>query len=254
MSINNSIYLALKDVISLDDERAYFGRYISSGEFTIVYKLDYPFVPQNIRDKFKSPVLVITADKGKMEILSSLINSNFYQPNFSDLEAEDLKSWLYENDFDTIEEANEECYEFRWSEYASDFDLYPFLSRISSEKGLNVFFMEEAEEVYYDPFIFEKIEDLFLNNIFSGNLNGNAGHFIKQLNQFKFDKNLVEEFKEHLGYSYNDFINLFKIVKRDILKACKTDVLSRSFLSLDLHDKQFIELDNKIYLSDAFIY
>ena len=85
-------------------------------------------------------------------------------------------------------------------------------------------------------------------------MHANSGYFIEQLNQFKFEKELVSELKESLNNEYLDFIKLFKIIKRDIIKACNTRVLSTAHLSLDLHSKQFIEIDNKVYLSDAFVY
>ena len=251
----SEIYTRLEEVIEIDEnERTYFGSYISSGEFSIVYKMDYPFVPQNIRDKFNSPVLIITSDQGKMEILSYLIDSNFYEPDFEKLQKESLDNWLYENDYSTIEEAEEDCEYFDWNTYVNEFDIYPLLRNISEELGLNVFFMEKAEEVSYTPFIFEKIENLFFDYVFSGNMHANSGYFIEQLNQFKFEKELVSELKESLNNEYLDFIKLFKIIKRDIIKACNTRVLSTAHLSLDLHSKQFIEIDNKVYLSDAFVY
>ena len=249
-----SIYSKLEKVIPLNHGESEFGRHLGSGEFTVVYKIDYPFVPHNIRDKFEEPVLVITADRGKMEILESLIDSNFYEPDFEEIKEEAMKEWLYEYDFSSLEEAEEYGEIFDWSTYASQFDIYPLLNNIYDELEFDCFFMERATEVSYSQFLFSRVSSFFIDHVFRGNVDGNPTFFIDSLNNFKFNKELVLEMKESLFDEYFEFIQLFKVIKRDIIKACKTEVLSNSYLSLDLHSKQFIELDKKVYLSDAFVY
>jgi len=242
------------------------GEIIASGVFTAVVDLDYLHI-KNFEDDInhlKDPVLILTTEPHKKDLISSVLGSEFVvdidiQKNIKQYE----KEWLFENGFDSIEEAEEEGFYFNYLDYISEeeFNIYPWLDYLNSEYYIYYFFTEKLEKYDIKSSEIDVSKEL-LNNFFPVNDQIHSSYFeyvtFDSSKLYSLIKTNIKENKHSSFYKLRKLgkreeikrgILLFKIVMRDIVKASKS--LS-SIVRPDIHLEQFVLHNGQPYCIDPF--
>ena len=230
------------------------GKFIGSGEYSAAIDIDWVFLNKIEELKgFKDPVLIISREVEKPFLVESIGNP-VWVPDFEKAREEAFKEWKEENQ-EYIDSGEMEENDFSWSEWASEFDILPYLEMISEEYGVIMFFTEKVEEYVVDPLILEacnKFLDMEVPELTRISiLEGISEEWIAE------GEDEEEVFKElNLPKSKREeVLNLWKIIVRDLKKMSWTilDNFGDYLVSLDLHDKQFVKVGDEIVLLDGFV-
>lgn len=229
------------------EEFVFFGKLIASGMYSSVFKVQYPYIPSKIEEMFKDPVLVISTEKHKEKLFHSLSGIKTFVPDYEKLEAEAREEWA--------EYANEDE-EFYWSEYAGEFNIYPFLSYIASEYDLTVFFTEKLSS---NVEIEDKKLDFVLDMITEHIPGKEKLSFYQHI-----DADIVALDTEEILEAYNlndtefeEYMKFYELTIRDIKKASKVlsaEVEKDIYVTVDIHEKQYLNTSNSIICADPFVF
>lgn len=242
--------------LDIDDEdnRVFFGKIIGNGAFSVVVRVDYPYICEEVKEKFDSAVLIITAEAEKEEIMKNLLN-NIHSIDVEKLRQSAIDDFLSDNGYETMEEAEEADLDYEYFEHISEFNLLPTFEKLT-EDGLSVFYMEQC--------VSETSEEInAASRIFQNETMG-----IDQPSSFfeDFSLGLTEEDVENslkrvgVHSSEGDFKTFIKkvyeiiiLTERDICKVAETLFnLGVNEVGLDIHDEQYLSYNGKVYCSDPF--
>ena len=253
--------LGLSDIVDIEDGQTFFGRVLGSGCYSIAIKVSNPYVCSNVSDLLEDPVLIITTEKEKIEIMKEL----FGEESVISIDLEKKynlakENWLDMSEFETEEEANLECYEFDYLVECNEFDLYNLFEKIA-EKDLFCFYMEACEDVKSSEakmigFLFDELGHCEFNTSFFEDFStgldiDDVANYINDYKSFLPDEDLS-------SVTFLDKVfNLLQVTERDIQKAAKR--LSKSLsdipsLALDIHSEQFLKFKGEIVCSDPFTF
>jgi len=250
----------LDEVLQLCNGETYFGKVLGSGAYSIAIKVDYPYIDSDVSEKLKDPVLIVTTEKEKVEIMKGLFGDDTVaEINIEAKYNEAKQNWLDVNGYETEEEANDDCYEFNYLEETNEFDLYPVFERIQ-ENNLFCFYMESAES-------FEEAETTVIGYIFSdlGHCEFNTAFFEDFSTGLEIEDvaKYIDDYRNYLPKEevksetfLNRVYDLMKITERDIMRVAKvlSDKIScMQSISLDIHPQQFLKINGQIVCSDPFV-
>lgn len=246
----------LTNIISIENnDRYYFGKILGGGFFSIAIKVDYPFLNSDVRDSLNSPVLIITTEKEKESIMREIFGNDKVcsidvDKNFNEAK----ENWLYENNFKTMEQGEEEGYEFFYDVEASDFDLHPLFQRLEDE-GLYVFYMENCEayssvESHIVSYLFQELGKLVYPPSFFENF---STGFTEEDILEKINNGEYAEIPKEDGEKFSKKIfSLLEKTERDISRIAKKLKDLTDNVSLDIHSEQYLSLNGYVVCSDPF--
>lgn len=204
------------------EEGSYFelGAIINHGYFSTVLKIDEYFLPKEIKNSFKNPVLIITVENKKEDLIRNTFG---------------LKTVNIDNE--TIMEN-------------LDSQLYRFLSNIRNVA--NFFFMEELEIVddlnYYSV---EFAEELF-KYLFSPE---GYGYEFKNINFNSYEKfggvkNIMKSNERFDKETVQEGLVLFDTIINDVSKSA--NIVENEKVYVDIHEEQFAKINGEIRMIDPF--
>ena len=230
-----------------------FGTIIGAGQYSAAIELYYDLIPSIIKKTLKEPILIITLEKEKMNLVQSVLGKDsIYEIDISKNREKDLRGWLDCHEFETEEEALENGFEFVWSEY--NYSIEPVLEFLESEGDLSFFFIEKGEPIDFskNELVEEVIE--YFDSYFpeSAIYSSTIEEYLEPLCLEEAKEDLKEKifFNEE---NIEEAIEILSIIKRDLIKMSKAESINGKLVSLDIHNQQFLNLNNEIYLIDAFI-
>jgi len=248
------------------DIRIDFGTILSAGQFTMVIRVDWPYVTDELRNKLKNPVLIISKESDKLNIMESLFPNKILKIDIEADKAEQFEWWLEEHEFDSEEayrEVEEEYpYEFQYGADMSDFNLNNMFDYFISEYDLNIFYMEEFETAS-SPEIDAALQIVcsekpgyYASDFIDFTLEVDSGNIEDCAHEYKeFEEQYLEHFTTATPEEFQGkVLSVLEIIERDISKVAKAivDVDDRP-ISLDLHSEQFLMAGEELYLTDPFV-
>ena len=235
----------------------FFGRFLGKGVYTGAIDIDYPFISGTPGlDSFKNPVLIISAEKEKPLLVKAVTGNPVLVPDLDSAREQSFLEWKEEMEAE-LESGEVKEEDFIWSEFASEFNLLPYIEYIKDCYGLEIFFTEKVESHAVNSLVLEVCNKFLEQEVPDRTYLSNIEEISEET--WAVGEEYEQEIFDKIGLSYDskeEVLSLWQVIARDLKKLAKTvvDNFGDKIVSMDIHDQQFANVNNKIVLLDAFVF